>query len=176
MKTFTNEEAKYLIDLPKKIFDNDELIESKIISIGPMFTIRYTLISEEDPDFQFLLDIKQGKKNNLKFDLHFQENDSITGLLRVDYNGQHQNPEIENESVPDFIKPFAGKWFDYSDNHIHYYIEGYKPLAWAVPLKDDTFPVKEVNDFISMKNAFIEFLKKTNIVTEFKFQNEKLFV
>jgi hypothetical protein len=176
MKTFTNEEANYLLKLPKKIYENDEVIENKIIQTGTSFIIRHTLISLEDPDFQFLLDVKQGNKNNLKFDLHFQENESIIGLLRVDYNGQHQNPETANEFVPSFIRPHIGKWFEYSDHHIHYYIQGYKQLAWAVPLIDDDFPIKEITDFNSIKKAFEEFLKRTNIITCFQHQNDKLFL
>ncbi|MBN2683099.1 MAG: hypothetical protein JXR58_11365 [Bacteroidales bacterium] len=176
MKNFTNEEAKYLIELPKKVYQNDNLVDTETIAIESSFSMRYNLISEDEPDYQFLLDVKQGKKNNLKFDLHFQENESITWLLRVDYNGQHQNPEVANEFVPDFIRPYEGMWFEYSDHHIHYFVQGYKQLAWAVPLKSDSFPVKEITDFNSMKNAFIEFIKRVNIVTVFQFQHEKLFL
>lgn len=176
MKTFSNEDAKYLIEIPKKVYKNEDIIDSEIISVGTLFTMRYNLISEDEPDFQFLLDVKQGKKNNLKFDLHFQENESITWLLRVDYNGQHKNPEVANEFVPDFIKPFEGKWFDYSDHHIHYFVQGYKQLAWAVPLSKDSFKVKEISDFNSMKNAFLEFTNRVNIATSFQFQSQKLFI
>ncbi|GHT48731.1 hypothetical protein AGMMS49982_00600 [Bacteroidia bacterium] len=64
----------------------------------------------------------------------------------------------------------TGKIFSNNEHHIHYHIEGYKSLAWAIPLTDDEFEVKELNegnDFNnSLANAVRLFAKTINIETE----------
>ncbi len=46
------------------------------------------------------------------------------------------------------------------ESHIHYFIEGYKPLAWAIPIiKDESFSItnfKDYNDFDEILKAFYE--------------------
>ena len=166
MKTWTNEEATHLLNLPKMLVENDRLISRTEINPGVPFAFRHEACSQDDMAFSFLIDVKQSAKNSLKMDLHFQEQEHILHLLRVDFFGQHQNPAALNEFVPDFIQPFVGKWFGYDDHHIHYFVQGYNPLAWAIPLTADVFPVKQVVGFESMTAAFLAFLERVNITTE----------
>ncbi|MBI5747739.1 MAG: hypothetical protein HZA00_01350 [Nitrospinae bacterium] len=107
----------------------------------------------------------------MKMTLHFQEEDASIGLLRVDFNGRHPNPEIANDKVPDIFKSFAGQWLE--ESHIHYFVEGYKPLAWAIPLKaDNTFSVKDFSNTSEFGNILQVFGNKINLKTvlEIKFQ------
>ncbi len=97
--------------------------------------------------------------------LHHQEDQSNIGLLRVDYNGKHKNPETVTDKVPEFLHPYAGKWFDYHEHHIHYYVEGYPALAWAAPLKDVDFGQKSIHNPHDIVNAFYYFAEEINLVT-----------
>lgn len=152
----TQEQADYLLTLPKHIIEGEEVLERKKYS--PSFPIddRIYMVSKGVDEFSFFLEITQSSKNDLKLTLHFQEEDASIGLLRVDFNGRHPNPEIANDKVPDLFRPFAGQWLE--ESHIHYFVEGYKPLAWAIPLKADiTFSVKDfasTNEFRSILQAF----------------------
>src|SRR5690349_19341236 len=138
----TAKQAQELLDLPKHIVENDKFLEKK--SYVPSFPIddRIYMASKADAEFTFFLDIWQSSKQQIKLTLHFQEADASIALLRVDFNGRHQNPEIANGNVPKIFHPYAGQML--TDSHIHYFVDGYKPLAWAIPLKVDTsFPVKD---------------------------------
>ncbi|GHT38746.1 hypothetical protein AGMMS49965_03020 [Bacteroidia bacterium] len=166
----TNEQSQYLLSLPKRIVENNNLLNTITINQEFPFNKRFELISEKDDEFTFLWEIQQSKKNTIRISLHYQENDSKIGLLRIDYNGGHINPETISDSVPEKFHPYAGKEFSNNEHHIHYHIEGYKSLAWAIPLTDDEFEVKELkegNDFNnSLANAVRLFAKTINIETE----------
>jgi hypothetical protein len=117
----TNEQADYLLRLPKKIVKKEgELLDQITIDQKFPFYERFELFSKEDDEFSFLWQIKQGSKNTLQISLHFQENDSKTGLLRIDYNGEHTNPQIINEYVPEKFHSYAGVRL--TKSHIHYYV------------------------------------------------------
>ena len=168
----TNEEAMNLIGLSKKVVKGKEPVDRTHLALGNGKAI-YQLHAKEEPDYLFLLEINRSTKNNLKITLHFQEDTSKIGLLRVDYSGQHQNPRETNSNLPNRFSTYAGKWFDYHEHHIHYYVEGYNQLAWAIPLADDDFPVKKIanaNDIFSVTQSFAI---KINLKTEFEYyQNE----
>jgi len=137
----TKQQADYLPDLPKHIVEQDKFLDRKSYSPSLPLEDRLYMASKSDDEFTFFLDIKQSSKQQLKITLHFQEEDASIALLRVDFNGRHLNPEIANDNVPAEFKPYAGKWID--ESHIHYFVEGYKPLSWAIPLTvDDSYPVK----------------------------------
>lgn len=158
---FTNQQADYLVNLSKKIVENDVFKETVTFKQEFPFRKNFILASEEDNEFIFLFEINQSSKNQLKLTLLFQEDESKIGLLRVDFNGKHKNPETVNNTLPEVFIEFAGKWFDYNEHHIHYFVEGYSPLAWAIPLTNDTFPVKDL-------------LSNTDIIDSIKFFCEKI--
>ena len=164
----TVEQADYLLKLPKKILEGDDLLPQITINQKFPFQERFELLSEKDDEFSFLWEINQSAKNALKISLHIQENDSKVGLLRIDYNGGHVNPEIINEFVPKKFHQYAGKYFSNDEHHIHYHVSGYKTLAWAIPLVDDDFEIKTIakNDFnTSLKEIILLFAKTVNIET-----------
>lgn len=102
------------------------------------------------------------------------DDETKIGLIRVDYSGQHKNPEIIKDNVPIMFHSYAGKYFNYNEHHIHYYVEGYKTsLDWALPLKVDRFPIKEIKNNSDILNAFYNFNKLINLQTIFNI-NEKL--
>ncbi len=107
-------------------------------------------------------------KNHLKLSLYLQDRDSTVGLLRVDFNGWHKNPEEVNEFVPQSCRPFAGQLLE--SNHIHYYVQGYKPLAWAVPLDEDPFPIKDLKDLSQFIPIFQAFGQRINLVSTISVQ------
>src|SRR5690554_4523378 len=155
----SNEHAEYLLSLPKKIVEKDKLLDTLIINQVFPFSLRYELVSEQDDEFTFLLEIQQSKKNSIRVSFHHQENDSKIGLLRVDYNSGHKNPEGINEFLPDRFHPYVGKYFDNHEHHIHYYIQGYKSLAWAIPLDVDDFEIKEINDDANFNSTFADIIQ-----------------
>src|SRR5690606_20877894 len=134
------------------------------------FKGRFYLISEDDDEFSFFLDVWQSPKRTVKFSLHCQEDTANYGLLRIDYNGGHKNPEVANEHVPDAFRPYTGLWLDQYSGHIHYVVDGYKPLAWAIPLEIDSFPIKSVASFADFSNAFEAFCSSINVETNITLQ------
>lgn len=165
----SNEQAEYLIHLKKKILQNDNVVD--ILNIDQAFPMnfRYELVSEDDDEFSFLWEVTQSSKNTLKISLHFQEDESKIGLLRVDYYGTHQNPFSAKEDLPEKFKPYVGKFFTYEECHVHYHVEGYKPLAWAVPIADseiDTKEISEGNINQQMISAILDFAKIINVETK----------
>ncbi|GAB6013225.1 DUF6978 family protein [Viscerimonas tarda] len=141
----TNEQADYLLKLPKKIIGEEgELLSQIAINQIFPFKKRFELSSEIDNEFTFLWQIEQGSKDSLRISLHLQEDDSKIGLLRIDYNRGHTNPQTINEYTPEKFHPYAG--IQLVQSHIHYYIQGYQPLAWAIPLTDDEFEIKEIDE------------------------------
>jgi hypothetical protein len=161
----TQAQAQYLLELPKLLTDNGNYLKQKTYSLNLPVNDRLFMASEQDTDFTFFLDIFQSSKKHIKLTLHFQEDETSMGLLRIDFNGRHQNPKGINEYVPKTFIPYAGQWIE--DSHIHYYIEGYKPLAWAIPLTDDdSFPIKHFSDESEIGNIIIEFGRKINLQTK----------
>ncbi|MDR0574805.1 MAG: hypothetical protein LBG96_12395 [Tannerella sp.] len=132
------------------------------------FQERYELLSETDDEFSFLWIIHQSAKGILQISLHFQENDSKTGLIRVDYNRGHKNPETVNSNVPEKFHPYVGKQFSNIEHNIHYHVQGYPSLAWAIPLTDDDFEIKSIDENDnnrSFANAITSFAKTIHIET-----------
>jgi len=168
---FTNEQANYLINLPKKILDNEKLVDSFMIRQKFPFTDRFILGSQSDVEFTFLLEIYQSEKASLKVSLYHQEDQSKIGLLRIDFYGTHRNPETIIDGLPDIFHKYAGKWFNYNEHHIHFYFQDYKPLAWALPLIEDEFPIKDIKNNQDVGEAFLSFCKRINLITKIDFEN-----
>ncbi|MFS4418606.1 DUF6978 family protein [Maribacter sp. 2307ULW6-5] len=106
----------------------------------------------------------------LKTSIHHLESNSFTNLLRIDYKGTHRNPEIIKETLPSYLKKYAGKWFNLDEHHMHVFVEGYKPLAWAIPLKDHDFPVKELNSTSDLSDLITNFAKLINLKSQINIQ------
>lgn len=155
----TNEQADYLLALPKIIIEKERLLKNLTIEQNYPLHCRFALVSKVDDEFSFLWEIKQSKKNSIRISLHCQEDDSKTGLIRVDYNGGHTNPEVINEFVPEKFHPYAGKNFSADEHHIHYHVQGYNSLAWAIPLVSDEFPVKKLDNGSDFNRNFAEAIK-----------------
>lgn len=167
MKNISFNEGIELVNIGKKIARNGQLLDSESIYPNSVFSYRSLLKSTSKPELTFLLDAKQGLKNLKVLSLHIQHHESFVGLLRIDFFGQHRNPEKANENVPQFIKQFEGHWFDYHNHHIHFHVPGYNSLAWAIPLENDDFPIKQMDfNSDSILDAFIEFIKRINLETQ----------
>lgn len=166
--TISNEQAETLIHLKKKIFQDDKVIDNLVIDQIFPLRLRYELVSNEDGDFSFLWEITQSSKSAFRISLHFQEDESKIGLFRVDYNSGHRNPETASDKLPQRFLPFVGKWFSNEESHVHYHVEGYKPLAWAVPIEDSEMTTKEIADTNTnekLSSAIQEFAKIINLET-----------
>lgn len=173
----TNEQAEYLLTIPKKILEDEVLLEKKTIDQQFPFSARFELLSETDVEFCFLWVINQSTKNRFHISLHYQENDSKIGLLRIDFNHGHENPKSISEHVPEKFRPYVGKIFNYDEHHIHYHVQGYRSLVWAIPLTIDKFEIKELDNGADLNATFANiiklFAKTVNIKTEI-FVNELL--
>lgn len=163
-----SQQVLYLINLSKKIVEDGALLERKSIVLDNPLSERYPLLSEEDDNYSFFVEVYQSPKNLLKISLHFQEDGANYGLLRVDYGvgGRHKNPEVCNEHVPEIYKPYQGQWID--TPHIHFAVEGYRQLAWVIPLEADDFPVKFIEQSSEISSAFVAFFKRINVTTTLK--------
>lgn len=153
----TNQEAKYLLDLEKVLVNPSQTIDLKNKKN------RIELISHQDPDYNFWVEITTNQKIILKTSIHHLESNSFIGLLRIDYRGGHHNPENIENTLPEYLKPYTDKWFEPTEPHIHIYVEGYKPLAWAMPLVDDDFPIKEIIQSSDLSDLIINFARRINL-------------
>lgn len=164
----TNQEAKYLLDLDKVLNDPHQTVDlSKKKN-------RLELISHEDSNYQFWVEITTNKKIILKTSIHHLESTSYIGLLRIDYKGGHQNPVNILPTVPEFLVPYAGKWFEHTESHMHIYVEDYKNLAWAIPLIDIDFPVKDIIHTSDLSDLIINFARKINLKSRINIQQALL--
>lgn len=164
--------ASDLIALPKKLIEGEAIIENKLLSPSTPFQERFYLVSEFDRSVSCFIEVYQSAKNRTKISLHCQDEDTSYGLIRVDYNGRHKNPEMVNEHVPAPFLPYAGEWLDDYAGHIHYVIDGYAPLNWAIPLEVDPFDVKEVNSFNEFATAFESFCRLINLQTNIRIHRQ----
>lgn len=161
----TQDQAEYLLKLPKRIIKGEDIpIDLKIEKN------LFELYSPDDDEWKFSVQIFSNKKIIFRISVHHLEENSKEGLLRVDFKAGHRNPETVNSFVPDFLKPYTGKWFQ-NESHIHLFVESYKNLAWAIPLKDyEDFPVKGIESYSDFSDALICFSRKINLLSYFTFQ------
>ena len=161
---FSNELAEKLIKMPKIIvgggITNINLSEEKS---------RFKLINHDEPEYEFLFEITSNRKITFKITFHNQENNTKEGLIRIDFKGGHKNPEMLNDYVPDFVKPYLGFYFQ-NESHVHIYVEGFKDLAWAVPLSIYNFPVLNIENMEDFGEALKAFVKEINIVSSLNIQ------
>jgi len=160
---FTNEEAKELIEI-KKILEkpNQELSFSTE-------KLRIDLIVPGEPDYKFFIDVNPYKRIQFKLTLHSQEKFNNVRLLRIDFKGSHNNPEHILDTLPNFLRPYVGMEFR-REAHIHFYVEGYKPLVWAMPLSKYSFDIKKLNSEEDYVTALVNFAKLLNVQSKLNVQ------
>lgn len=156
IKIIPQEEAEQLLHLEKKIIVNDTPQDTYYLRTNAEFFARFPMRSLDGNNL-FLMQISQSPYKQIKIDFHFQENCQYIGLLRVDYHSIHKNPEAINDHVPPIAQRYRGQLIE--DNHIHFYVEGYRRLDWAIPLTVSTFPIKDISmeepsSLISALHAF----------------------
>lgn len=162
----TKEQINHLLSLPKRVENSGILEDSISFNQQVPFQHRFKLKSYIDDSYTFMYNIDQSAKNYLKLTLHFMDNDTKFGLLRIDFNGAHQNPEEIISNLPEELHPYAGKYFTYNEPHIHYNVEGYKQMVWAKPL-DSNFPVKNITNPEDVLKAFYAFNSIITLETRF---------
>ncbi len=161
----TQEQANRLLALPKQIEGGDDFTIDLKIERN-----RLDLFSPDEADWKFVFHIFSNKRITFKISMHHHEDNLKEALLRIDFKGGHRNPEFVNDYVPDFLKPYAGDWFQ-NEAHIHLFVESYKNLAWAMPLKDfDEFPIKEVHSYPDFSLAIRAFAERINLISGFAIQ------
>jgi len=158
--------ADYLIGLDKYVIEEGKRKESFSMNTSFPMDIRLTLSAPEDLDQNLMVNIKESMRKSLKISFHHQDDGTKNGLLRVDYGSRHLNPFDVTASVPDMFRPFAGLWLDGYPGHIHYVVDGYKPLAWALPLEFDGFPVKGLTERVDYMHTLDAFFDKINLKTK----------
>lgn len=165
----TEELAEYLIALDKYIVQNKNpkinKEESFLLNIEYPMNFKLNLSAPDDLGQKMTVIIKESPKKSLKISLHHQDNHTKNGLLRIDFYSRHMNPVDILPTVPEKFKPFAGLRLDNYNGHIHYVVDGYKSLVWAIPLESDDFSVKKLNkrkDYICTIEAFFN---KINLKT-----------
>ncbi len=166
----TYEEALRLVHLSKWVVDEDgKKIDS--ISMDQKFPMQFRLhlVSEEDFLREYLLDVKQSAKFGIR--INFQVMDKANwGLARLDYNGNHKNPDEVTDMVPEVFHPHVGEFF-MQKSHLHFHVEDFPPLAWALPLEETEITAKKVDDatmagdFIEAFNSFISYLNVQTKIT-----------
>lgn len=97
----TNQEAKYLLELEKIPIDPRQTIDLKNKKN------RIELISLQDSDYEFWVEISTNQKIILKTSIHHLESNSFIGLLRIDFKGGHHNPANIENTLPDMLKPYV---------------------------------------------------------------------
>lgn len=161
---FTNSEAERLVEAEKFLEEPNQQINFN----GGRF--RIPLIAPSEPGYKFFIDVNLNQKIRFKMTLHCQESYSSSGLLRIDYRGSHKNPDFVTDKVPEFLKPYVGMEFR-RKSHIHFYIEDYKPLVWAMPLSDHSFKVKQLISEEDYVNSFLNFAKLLHVKSLFNISN-----
>jgi hypothetical protein len=112
----TQQEADYLISLPKTRVDDQEYtipLPGEILKIP---------IKSVDKREQFIFDINRGRIRLSK--CTYQARSRITIILiRLDIDGPpHTNPFVENVPL-DYLQPYNG--IEIPSPHLHLYVEGF---------------------------------------------------
>jgi hypothetical protein len=164
----TTEQVQYLLGLPKKVKVNGVLRDTIVLEQTVPLQERYMLVAEADESYAFLYSIDQSRKNLFKLTLYLMDNEEHIGLVRIDYSGQHQNPEKITADVPQQFHPYAGKFFGYGEPHIHYYVEGgHKSMSWALPLAESGFEIEKITSNRDIISAFTAFNTLITLKTSF---------
>lgn len=166
-----NEEAEMLLKIPKWVVGGNGRGVALLPRCEVSLSSRQNLyLSSKDGSRKFMLAVGGSPKRALKLRLHHQTaSPENTGLLRVEYNGGgHRNPPgiPEGKFLPEKFFPHIGRVFARGEPHIHHYVAGFRDLPWAVPLRDDDFPVKGIRSENGMWRAFRAFGAAIALMTE----------
>ena len=166
----TTEQAIDFIKLPKKIFVDGKLRDTIFLEQTFPMDVRLEICAIEDSNLTFLWSIKQSSKMSIRISLHCQQDDSHIGILRVDYNSGHKNPEEAPKDLPKILKPYIGKEFTINESHVHFHITGEtQQMLWAIPIEVSDMPVKTFDATAEdIENVIIEFAKLINIQTNIR--------
>lgn len=139
------EKAQEMIAIEKfVVIDGETRTKISLDQLHPMHC-RLELATA-DEDITFIWDIKQSQKNTIRLSLHCMDEDSKLGLIRVDYNAGHINPDLAIDTLPECFRPYISKKFTDNEHHVHYHVPGYKPLAWALPIEDTSLKAQTVGN------------------------------
>lgn len=164
------EKVQEMIGCGKVVLVEGEAREELVLDqIFPM-SCRIELASE-DGEYTFVWSIRQSDKNTVRLSLHCMDEDSKMGLIRVDYNAGHVNPEIAGDDLPECFRPYIAKRFADNEHHVHFHVPGYKPMAWALPIGDTDIEQKDIDlkyrdsDIIAAINSFANIINlKTKLL------------
>ncbi|WP_424493183.1 DUF6978 family protein [Salinimicrobium sp. GXAS 041] len=156
----SSEEVHYFLKLNKVLEDPNILVDLS------QKRNRLELISIQDRDHKFRMDITTNPKIVLKATIHHFETNSYLGLMRIDFRGRHKNPEEVLDTLPEKLKRFRGKWFDIDEPHMHVFVEDYSDLAWAVPLSETNFGIQEIKEMSDICDLIRNFAKEINLTSE----------
>ena len=158
--------ANDLLKLPKLVKKGGRLKKEVFFNQQVPFKETFILASPENTRYVFFYEVDQSAKNVFKFSLHLMDNETKIGLLRVDFNGGHQNPSDITYNLPEELHQFAGKHFSHNESHMHHFVEGYKSLAWAIPIEGN-FPVQSIASSDDVLQAFHAFNAMITLGTHF---------
>lgn len=153
----SNEEAEALLKLEKILETSGQVIDLN------QKKNRLELIAKEDTSTKFWVEVTSNHIVILKTSIHHLEANTHIGLLRIDFRGTHQNPIEVIDTLPHYLYDYAGKFFSHVEPHVHLYVEGYKPLVWAMPLQDYDFQIKNLESKADVSSLIYNFAKKINI-------------
>lgn len=160
----TFDETQQLLKAPKRVKGTGYIDLSK-----PKQRLYLVLHDAPKEKITLFLEITESAKRRYKISLHFQENNSNTGLLRVDFGGRHRNPSEITSNVPVLLQSFVDQWLD--TPHIHFNVEGFPTLVWALPLTAyPEFVTKEINSSNDFKQAILNFASEINLVNTLTFE------
>lgn len=159
-------DAERLIALEKKVIEDGVLRVRIRVNFSESGKIRIPIASVNQVGELFFLEITQSDKNAVKISFHHQEKQSNTPLLRIDFNSRHKNPAEIKPTLPQKFWPFAGIYLDQYEGHIHYVVDGYDTLQWAIPLEEDPFPYKTVGEPPELAKLLTAIFALLNVKTE----------
>lgn len=100
---------------------------------------QWVLNSIDFPEYEFIWSSVRGRTINInKLSLMIRIKGTNIGLLRFDYNpfNTHLNPDYITADLPDFLVPFANFKIRQNVSHVHFAVNGYAELVWAIPLEN----------------------------------------
>ena len=166
-------DPRQLIEVPKFVNIDGHIQELYKISCNFPIDVRLILDSKDDVPYEFLMQITQSAKNSVKMSLHLQSNNLKIGLFRVDYVGTHKNPEEVTKDVPSNFLPYRGQII--RGSHIHYYVQGYNQLEWAIPIEMTDYSCKKITEFQeSIVEAIECFAETIHLNTKLNFERALL--